>query len=453
MIKRLTLLDFMAHVRTVFDLSPGLNVLTGPNNTGKSAVVEALRCLAQNPPPRHFIRHGAAEARVSVEMDDGTVVAWVRRPKYALYELTRPGAAEPEVFAKFGRTPPEEVMAVLGIGPVVLESGEEVDVHIGNQREPVFLLNQPGSVLAGFFAAATEAAHLIAMQNLLTERARKAKIEQGRLSKRLLAIAAELDRLAPLPALEMRLGMVADLETALAAGDREAAGLAALLAARDRLRGRIAGQLRTEAILTPLAEPPRLVPTARLAETVALFETLAARLGRASRRQGGLSPLASPPGLYDTASLSRQTDALIRARATLDRTARKAKALASLAVPPVAADVAGLATLAQRLADCRARAAGLAHKDRALSRLALPPVPADTRPLAETLAALTASRAALTVARAALARNEQVLSALTGRIEARLAELGACPLCGGALSTDDFLGPGHNHNNSTTPTP
>ncbi len=61
MIRRLTLVDFMAHGRTVIDLPPGLTALTGPNNSGKSAVVEALRCLTENPPPKHCIRHGAAD--------------------------------------------------------------------------------------------------------------------------------------------------------------------------------------------------------------------------------------------------------------------------------------------------------------------------------------------------------------------------------------------------------
>ena len=170
----------MAHARTEFALAPGLNVLTGPNNTGKSAVVEALRCLAANPAPRHVIRHGASEARVTLELDDGTAVTWVRRPKYALYEVRRPGVEEPEVYAKFGRAVPEDVQRLLRLGPVRLDGDVSVDVHIGNQREPVFLLNEPGTVVAGFFAASTEAAHLIAMQALLTERGRKAKAEKKR---------------------------------------------------------------------------------------------------------------------------------------------------------------------------------------------------------------------------------------------------------------------------------
>ena len=47
------LLCRLNHAATVLDFPPGLSVLTGPNNIGKSAVVEALRCLTQNPVPHH----------------------------------------------------------------------------------------------------------------------------------------------------------------------------------------------------------------------------------------------------------------------------------------------------------------------------------------------------------------------------------------------------------------
>jgi exonuclease SbcC len=445
MLKRLTLIDFMAHGRTTFDLAPGLNVLTGPNNTGKSAVVEALRCLAQNPAPRHCIRHGASEARVVAELDDGTLVAWVRRPKYALYELTRPGACEPEVFAKFGRTPPEEILAVLAINPVTLESGEVVDVHIGNQREPVFLLNQPGSVVAGFFAASTEAAHLIAMQNLLTERARKAKTEKRRLETQLASLAAAIDRLAPLPDLELRLLTAAEQEADLAARERETAALVDTLTVRARLQARLEALLRAKTIFAPLAAPPPLAPTAPLAAVVAQGETLGRDVRLATRRGQALARLAAPPALGDTASLARHAAGLSRARTMLSDAARKAGALAPLAPPPVPADVAALDMLAANLARLRDATQGLARKNRALVRLVPPPTPVDARPLAELAAALEAARAARLGARAECDRKSRALADLADRIAARLAELGACPLCGGRLSAADFLGDRHRH--------
>lgn len=413
-ITRLMLTDFMAHARTTLDLSPGLTVLTGPNNTGKSAVVEALRCLAENPAPRHVIRHGAAEARVTAELDDGTVVTWVRRPKYALYELTRPGAAEPEVFAKFGRTPPEEITRILGLSSVPIEGGDAVDVHIGNQREPVFLLDKPGSVLSGFFAAATEAAHLIAMQNRLTDRIRKAATEKKRQEKRLADLAAALDRLAPLPELDLRLERAAALEADLTASDRRIAALGVHLAERE------ARQRRREAL---------------------------------SRAGQALSGLAAPPSLADTALLARRAAERGRLGLALTEARAKSVALAGLTPPPTLGDTAVLAQATRRLETARAAADRLAARSAALSPLAGPPSLADTRPLAELLAALGGARRAVEAAGATLARRGQALDDLSGRIASRLAALGSCPLCGGELSAEAFLGGGHGHGASEGGTP
>ncbi len=439
MIAKLTLINFMAHARSEFELAPGLNVLTGPNNTGKSAVVEALRCLAENPIPRHVIRHGAAEARVEVAFADGTALTWVRRPRYALYELTRPGAAEPEVFAKFGRTPPEEILSLLRLDLVPLESGETVDVHIGNQREPVFLLGQPGSVVAGFFAASTEAAHLIAMQNRLTDRTRKAKIEKGRLEARLAAIAAELDKLAPLPDLEMRLAVADGLEDALGGLSRDIPALEKLLAARQALHQRGQALARARQALSALASPPVPAATAPLADLLSRRLGLARAVSLTSGRQSALETLAAPPALADTPALASRLAALAEAGRLLDRKRAKTSALAHLAAPPAPADTQALAELGRRLDQARSVAQDLARKTRALAGLAPPPQPADTQPLGRLLETLAARREAVAAKKRELAAKGQALAALKDRIAARLAELGACPLCGAKLCAHTFL--------------
>ncbi|MDD4733110.1 MAG: AAA family ATPase, partial [Desulfovibrio sp.] len=119
MIQRIILEQFQAHKHTELELGPGVNVLTGLNNTGKSAVVEALRCLATNPPPRHVIRHGAAQARVEVVLEDGVRVAWNRKKNTAWYELWLPGQDEPEYFRKLGRgMVPDEVRDALRLDEV-----------------------------------------------------------------------------------------------------------------------------------------------------------------------------------------------------------------------------------------------------------------------------------------------------------------------------------------------
>jgi exonuclease SbcC len=443
MIVKLTLENFLAHGESVFEFAPGLNVLTGPNNTGKSAVVEALRCLAENPIPKHVIRHGAKEARVTAELDDGTRVAWIRKPKYAVYELTPPGAAEPQTYAKFGRTPPEDVLAALRLDRVPVEGAEEdIDVHLGNQREPVFLLGKPGSVMASFFAASSESAHLIAMQNLLTDKARKAKKEKSRLEAEASAARRDLDRLDRLPDLERSLEAGRDMEDALALLAKDIPALAALLAGRAALARRLSAlAARTAALqkLTPAPQPADTAPLARTGERQAI---LSRTRERAAARVAALAALTPPPALADAAALSGHAAALARTRAAISRAQGKARGLAPLAEPPQPFPVAALAGhLAARrsLADDMSR---LTWALAARSRLTPPPEPSDAAPLAGILARIEALRARRDAAAAALAVRTERLAARHADIEARLEQVGVCPLCGNDLRSGAFLDPG-----------
>ena len=169
MIKSITIENFMSHQATRIELSPGVTVITGPNNIGKSAVVEGVRSLVHNPSPKHSIRHGAKQAVIRLEIDSGEIIEWVRSDKTAFYRLLRPAddaqeeAYKVEEYRKLGQSVPEDIMALLRLGLVETESGE-IDIHIGNQREPIFLLNSPGSHAASFFAASTEAEYLLRMR-------------------------------------------------------------------------------------------------------------------------------------------------------------------------------------------------------------------------------------------------------------------------------------------------
>ncbi|MBF0515453.1 MAG: AAA family ATPase, partial [Desulfovibrionaceae bacterium] len=267
MIRKIILTDFMAHASTEIELGPGLTVLTGPNNSGKSAVVEALRCLAVNPTPKYFIRHGAKEARVEAVFDDGARLAWVRREKYALYELTRPGADAPEVYAKFGRKPPEQVQDLLRLSLVELDDASEVreiDVHLGNQREPIFLLNKPKTVMASFFASTTESAHLIKMQALLKNRLNKAKAEEKDLAARLAGFESRLDRLAPLPGVCLRLERLREGLTELRAGESRAEALEDAAGALAHAAAGFHRQAAEARVYAPLTAPPALRDVAAL---------------------------------------------------------------------------------------------------------------------------------------------------------------------------------------------
>lgn len=401
MIRTLTLTNFMAHAHTVLDLGPGLNVVCGPNNTGKSAVVEALRCLCSNPTPRHVIRHGASEARVEALLDDGSRVAWVRRKAYALYELTRPGG-ETETFAKLGRGKvPEEVAKVLRLGPVGAEKGDEVDVHLGDQRHPIFLLDRPGSAMADFLASSTESAHLMAMQDLLRDKVRRAKLARKTKSEALEQTRARLDRLAPLPELTL--------------------GVENLACALDRLEARLRAEPELCRLLGRLREAAR--GKARLTE-----------------RTGRLRGLAGPPEVRPARELARNVKALSRLSGRL-RIVRSALAvLDPLSGPPNLAAATSLSDHLARRVAVAAKARVQTGRLGALARLAEPPVLGDPSELAEMLRKMTELSARMAKGRQVVARQKRDLAALEARVAARLAEVGQCPLCGGDMDAWRFLG-------------
>jgi len=107
-----------------------------------------------------------------------------------------------EEYRKLGQSVPEDIVDLLRLGLVETESGE-IDIHIGNQREPIFLLNSPGSHAASFFAASTEAEYLLRMRQALKSRVDYAKATTKALASDCKIGERELLRYQPLSFLEL----------------------------------------------------------------------------------------------------------------------------------------------------------------------------------------------------------------------------------------------------------
>jgi exonuclease SbcC len=450
MITKIIIDNFMAHEHTELALGPGVTILTGSNNTGKSAVVEALRCLATNPArspnPALYIRHGAKEARVEVEVDDGTRVAWVRTKRWAKYEVWTPDADEPEEYHKLQGRVPDDVARILRLDRVELETRKDsVDVHLGNQRDPVFLLNQPDSVMAEFFAASTESAHLLAMQNALKMRVRDAKREERGLDEQAGRIGSDLDRLAPLPDITRRMDEAEALDRAATSLERAIpaleAGLAehrALLAALDRERA--AG-----GVLQTIQPPPPMQDVDRLKGHIASMGTVSAQRGRAERTAGALAGLDVPPETADTVPLRHLLRDLALTGATLHRASIHQAALAGLAAPPDREDTARLAGIVDELYVLRARDKRLARLEAALQTVAEPPAPAPLDSLNGMVVELSGLTYKISERQAELDGLETDLRSVVVAMEERIQAIGCCPVCGGDLTTDSFLDHGCRH--------
>lgn len=131
------------------ELSPGLNVIVGASDQGKSAIIRALRWLLFNEPRgTDYVRVGSSgPCRVTAELDDGTVISRERWGSRNVYELRRP-SGEVLHFEGFGTEIPEEIIRAHGVRKVALDDQLEVALNLSTQLEGPFLLNQPGSVRA-----------------------------------------------------------------------------------------------------------------------------------------------------------------------------------------------------------------------------------------------------------------------------------------------------------------
>jgi hypothetical protein len=169
----------MAHERTVIEPAAGLTVLVGPNNCGKSAIVHALQTLCYNKPADFAVRHGAKGSSVTVETDDGHVVAWRRKKGVVSYmidgrEVGRLGqGGVPDDLHKILRMPRIEPSN---------DNGSPFYVHFGLQKSPIFLLDDPPARAATFFASSSDAEKLLAMQRLHRDRTRDNRRDLERLA-------------------------------------------------------------------------------------------------------------------------------------------------------------------------------------------------------------------------------------------------------------------------------
>ena len=131
MITKIKLTNFQSHENTELELHPGLNVIYGESDQGKTAVLRALTWAMTNRPlTNRFLRRGAKECRVEITTDKGTIVR-ERRRGFNGYIVNG------EVFKEIGSSVPPQVAEVLNLG----------DINLQPQLSPFFLITQsPGQI-------------------------------------------------------------------------------------------------------------------------------------------------------------------------------------------------------------------------------------------------------------------------------------------------------------------
>lgn len=143
-VKSLFLESFQGHSKTKIDLpGPGqLCVIVGPTDSGKTAIVRALRLLTYNAPQGlDYIQVGKTTATVAIEMSDGTRVARERSKSVNRYRIARPGE-QPQVLEGFGSGVPLEVQETTGVRVVGIGESLDLTLNLSEQLDGPFLGNK-----------------------------------------------------------------------------------------------------------------------------------------------------------------------------------------------------------------------------------------------------------------------------------------------------------------------
>lgn len=147
-IKKVILENFQSHKYTELEFDSGLNVIVGPSDQGKSAIIRGIKwALFNEPTGDFFIREGETECSVTVIFSNNVKVKRYRsktKNYYYLYDAN----GEETVFQGFGSKVPAEIINRISLRKVLLDENIPNLINIGEQLEGPFLLSEKNSTRA-----------------------------------------------------------------------------------------------------------------------------------------------------------------------------------------------------------------------------------------------------------------------------------------------------------------
>lgn len=181
-IKSVRLFNFQNHRDNIFYLADGLNILTGSNDNGKSAIARGLDFALNNNKSGDIVRYNQKECFVEIQFLDGSTLKRYAAPDNRV-EFKYKDDTKATVYKSFGNKLPEEVKRFLGYPPISNELGP---LNYSNQNNKNFLIDQSPSNLPYIISDLVGVADLeTASKNLF--------LEVDRYSKDISKIEKEVD--------------------------------------------------------------------------------------------------------------------------------------------------------------------------------------------------------------------------------------------------------------------
>lgn len=299
-LRSISLEDVQSHSMTYIPMAPGLTMLCGDNDIGKSAIVTALRAVFLNEANDTIVRHHQKSARVTLDFGPEHVLRWERFLKGKVKESFRHysfdnGPEQPFHASDTAKTP-DWLDPVFGIGLI-----DDLDVQLGHQKKTIFLLDKPNTMRARALAIGHDAGHVQTMMAIDKRETTEAKtmVKQG--EKQLERLSRQIQALAPVIARQAEWERLLEKERHLEERQQMRAHQESLV-----LRWQKTSRRLTTLKDTNLLAPP-LQPTLRFSQS---HDYLARRwrrfcdIRKATDLLSKRSPPGTPPRLLAPASAS-----------------------------------------------------------------------------------------------------------------------------------------------------
>lgn len=381
-------------------------VVTGPNNSGKTALQRAVQGVFTNPSGDAFVRHGAEKLIVDIDFGNDETVSWEKGPKVKPKYTVKGKALHP------GRQVPDEVLA-LGVQPI--QAGA---VAVWPQVAPqftgqVFLLDLPGSAIAEAVADVERVGKLTQALRLAESDKRSASAELKVRKKDVETVNASLGEFAGLDAVGV---VVASVEQTLEAARDTRTSLEAAEKARTRIQTATKETNALQGVRSIQVPPEELVSkAANTGRARTQIEGLRNRLNKAQTlvgSLGGLRDIQVPPPPSEAA---KARDDLREVRALQQRV--KAAHAASKKVAELKAALASVneTDLQQKIERSVQAKKAMSFLDGLRARL-------------------TSAKSEIASLTATLAAKRKLLDDTEVEIREVLGGLGSCPVCQTAIS-------------------
>lgn len=260
----------------------GFTVVTGSNNSGKTALQRAIRGVFTNPPAGALVRHGAKYLSVTITFPDGQTVTWEKGTKVNRYIIN--GGKPLEGLGKGGV--PEEVLA-MGVRPIKA-GNEKIWPQIAEQFVgQVFLLDRSGSMLAEAVADVEKVGQFSAALKLADRDRRKALSALTVRRKDEKSLQVEVDGYAGLAGVDSQVSAVETLLAEAGSTDLEGRQLRGLRDQLTNAQGEVDALVGiTDVVVPPASLTQEAIQTGTDAQD---YGNLLQQITRAQERVAGLT--------------------------------------------------------------------------------------------------------------------------------------------------------------------